>query len=50
MAFGIFGTITFIGFLTTFGIRGKGLEGEEWDEEHGSQDGSDDDDEDDTLR
>lgn len=48
MAFGIFGTISFVGFLTTFGIGGKGLEGEEWDEEHGSQDESDDD-EDDTL-
>lgn len=50
LAFGIFGSVTFIGFLTTFGIRGKGLEGEEWDEEDGSEDESDDDDEDDTLR
>jgi len=51
LAFGIFGTITSIGFLTTFGIRGKGLEGEEWVEEDGSQEESDyDDDENDTLR
>ena len=50
LAFGLFGGVTFIGFLTTFGIRGKGLEGEGWDEEDGSQDQSDDDEEEDTLR
>ena len=50
LAFGIFGGITFVGFLTTFGIQGRYLEGEEWDEEEGSQDESDGDDEDGTLR
>ena len=50
LAFGIFGGVTFVGFLTTFGIQGRYLEGEEWDEEEGSQDESDGDDEDDTLR
>lgn len=36
LAFGVFGGIAFIGFLLSFGIRGEGLEGEEWDAEEGS--------------
>ncbi|KXS93429.1 hypothetical protein AC579_690 [Pseudocercospora musae] len=32
MAFGIFGGISFIGFLMSFGIRSAGLEAEGWDE------------------
>lgn len=38
MAFGIFGGISFIGFLMSFGIRGADLESDDWD------DGNDDDD------
>lgn len=33
LAWGIFGGITFIGFLLSFGIRSDGLEAEGWDEE-----------------
>lgn len=40
MAFGVFGGISFIGFLMSFGIRGASLEAEGWDE------GEDDDEED----
>ncbi|KAL0260277.1 hypothetical protein SLS55_003963 [Diplodia seriata] len=46
MAFGIFGGITFIGFLLSFGIRGAGLESDGLDEEEGSEaDDADDEDE-----
>ena len=38
LAFGIFGGISFIGFLLSFGIRGESLEAEGWDEEEGSED------------
>ncbi|KAF2201342.1 MFS general substrate transporter [Delitschia confertaspora ATCC 74209] len=31
LVFGVFGGITFIGFLLSFGIRGEGLEAEGWD-------------------
>ena len=37
LAFGIFGGISFIGFLLSFGIRGENLEAEGWDEEEGSE-------------
>ena len=37
LAFGIFGGISFIGFLLSFGIRGESLEAEGWDEEEGSE-------------
>lgn len=37
LAFGVFGGVSFIGFLMSFGIRGEGLEAEGWD------DGSDED-------
>ena len=47
LAFGVFGGVTFIGFLTSFGIRNEGLEAADWDEEEGSQDGDNDDDDDD---
>jgi len=36
LAFGVFGGISFIGFLLSFGIRGGNLEGDEWDEEEES--------------
>lgn len=40
LAFGVFGGITFVGFLLSFGIRGEGLEAEGFsDEEDGSDDG-----------
>lgn len=40
LAFGVFGGISFIGFLLSFGIRGDNLEAEDWgvetdDEESG---------------
>ncbi|KAL8822383.1 MAG: hypothetical protein Q9191_006879 [Dirinaria sp. TL-2023a] len=50
MAFGVFGGITFLGFLLTFGIRGKGLEAAEWDEEEGSEDDEDEHSGEDTRR
>ena len=37
LAFGIYGGISFIGFLLSFGIRGERLEAEGWDEEEGSE-------------
>lgn len=46
MAFGIFGGITFVGFLLSFGIRGAGLESEGFDEEQSSEADDDADDED----
>ncbi|KAF2499389.1 MFS general substrate transporter [Lophium mytilinum] len=52
LAFGIFGGVSFIGFLLSFGIRGEGLEAEGWDEEEGSEANSDeeeDEDEDDST-
>lgn len=33
LAFGVFGGVTFIGFLMSFGIRGEELEGGGWDPE-----------------
>ena len=48
MAFGVFGGITFLGFLLTFGIRGKGLETAEWDEEEGNEGDEDEHSEEDT--
>lgn len=38
LAFGIFGGITFIGFLMSFGIRGESLEAEGWEEEGSEED------------
>lgn len=46
MAFGVFGGITFVGFLLSFGIRGASLESEGFDEEEGSEADEDADDED----
>ena len=43
VAFGVFGGITFVGFLLSFGIRGNNLEAEGWDEEAGSEDEDEDD-------
>ncbi|KAI9880965.1 MAG: hypothetical protein M1830_009459 [Pleopsidium flavum] len=42
LPFGIFGGIALIGFLVSFGIRGKGLEAEGWDEEAASVGDEDD--------
>ena len=50
LAFGIFGGVAFVGFLTTFGIRDKGLEAEDWDEEEGSEDNEEDEDDEGTNR
>ena len=48
LAFGVFGGVTFIGFLTSFGIRDPGLEAEDWDEV-GSEEDEDNEDDDDTV-
>ena len=45
LAFGVFGGVTFIGFLLSFGIRGENLEAEGFDEEEGSVEGNDEDEE-----
>lgn len=53
LAFGVFGAITFIGFLTSFGIRDSSLEAQDWDEEEEEEEGSqgdDDEDDDDVER
>jgi len=47
LAFGIFGGIALVGFLLSFGIRGTGLEGGDWDEGEGGSEGDEEDDEDD---
>lgn len=41
LAFGIFGGISFLGFLLSFGIRGASLEAEDWDETENEEDESD---------
>ncbi|KAH7065182.1 MFS transporter-like protein [Macrophomina phaseolina] len=46
MAFGVFGGVTFVGFLLSFGIRGAGLESDGWDQEEGSEADEDADEED----
>lgn len=33
LAFGLFGGISFVGFLLSFGIRGEQLESDDWGEE-----------------
>lgn len=50
LAFGIFGGISFIGFLMSFGIRDQSLEAEGWDDEEGSNDDEDDDENDGSVR
>lgn len=40
LAFGVFGGISFLGFLLSFGIRGAELESEEWIDEAGSDEES----------
>ncbi|KAL8707988.1 MAG: hypothetical protein Q9220_007068 [cf. Caloplaca sp. 1 TL-2023] len=47
LAFGIFGGITFVGFLLSFGIRGEGLEAEGFSDD---EDDGDDDDNDEEAR
>lgn len=42
LAFGIFGGVTFIGLLLSFGIRGANLEAENWE---GAQDSDEDEEE-----
>lgn len=50
LAFGVFGAVTFIGFLTSFGIRDPSLEAQDRDEEvEGSQGDDDEDNEDDDI-
>ncbi|KAK8251615.1 MFS transporter-like protein [Phyllosticta capitalensis] len=38
MAFGVFGGVAFVGFLLSLGIRGAGLEADDWDEEEAPED------------
>ncbi|GAB7346724.1 hypothetical protein MBLNU459_g1834t2 [Dothideomycetes sp. NU459] len=42
LAFGVFGGISFLGFLLSFGIRGESLEADGWDESDEEETGSDD--------
>jgi hypothetical protein len=49
LAFGLFGGIAFVGFLLSFGIRGRQLEDDEFNEEEGSDEESHGDDEDSTA-
>ena len=37
LAFGVFGGVSFIGFLLSFGIRGADLESADWDSEDDSE-------------
>lgn len=50
LAFGVFGGISFVGFLMSFGIRDQSLEAEGWDEEEGSDGDEDDHDNDSSVR
>lgn len=50
LAFGVFGGIALIGFLLSFGIKGTGLEGGEWEEEEGSSDDDDEEEDEDDER
>ncbi|CAG8089953.1 unnamed protein product [Penicillium salamii] len=43
LAFGVFGAVSFIGFVMSFGIRGRSLEAEGWGEDSDEGDKSDDD-------
>lgn len=45
LAFGVFGGVSFLGFLLSFGIRGAELESEDWEEESGSGGQSDEEEE-----
>jgi len=46
LAWGVFGGISFIGFLASFGIRAENLESEEWESEEGTiEDGENEDEE-----
>ncbi|KAJ5109975.1 hypothetical protein N7532_002620 [Penicillium argentinense] len=40
LAFGVFGAVSFIGFIMSFGIRGRSLEAEGWGEESDDEDGN----------
>jgi MFS family permease len=42
IAFGVFGAVSFIGFIMSFGIRGRSLEAEGWSEDSDDGDKSDD--------
>ncbi|CAG8359939.1 unnamed protein product [Penicillium salamii] len=43
LAFGVFGAVSFIGFIMSFGIRGRSLEAEGWGEDSDEGNKSDDD-------
>ena len=44
LAFGVFGGISFIGFLLSFGIRSEDLEAEGWEEDYESDKSEDEED------
>lgn len=41
LAFGVFGAVSFIGFIMSFGIRGRSLEAEGWGESSDDDDDAD---------
>lgn len=47
LAWGVFGGIAFLGWVASFGIRGQGLESDDWDEEEGAADDDDEEEDDD---
>ena len=49
LPFGVFGGVAFVGFLSSFGIRGEELESGGWDEEDGNRDEADEDDDTDDV-
>jgi hypothetical protein len=44
LAFGVFGGISFVGFLLSFGIRSENLEGDGWEEDRESDKSEDEED------
>lgn len=45
LAFGVFGAVSLIGFILSFGIRGRALEAEGWGEDSDDTNSKSDDDE-----
>lgn len=40
IAFGVFGAVSFLGFIMSFGIRGRSLEADGWGEDSDEDDGN----------
>lgn len=45
LAFGVFGAVSFIGFIMSFGIRGRSLEADGWEEDSDDENYKSDDEE-----